>query len=408
MQSTTTGTPIGGDKGKVAMGITNKQGGDETSGLYDLKELASSAKKRRTQRLSSEMDAQQSLLQSSAALEAVALPDPKKSQAMAIPVIGLDSPSGANTTKIKATQSSSLASVNATELPSATSGSKTWLLVGVALVAIAGAAAFMLLKNNESTTEAAPSAAKASAAVALDDSETPTAVQALPEATEDQALDEAVEPEQAEDAVEVQPLVEDQGANGANADLTKDASKDTAKTATTDKANAKVESKNSDKLVAKSSAKDGEAKDSAAADTEVSKTTKGKTEKVPVKTEDLGSNASVDDILSSVTGGVDSTAKVEDTDKGPSKKELDRGDVAKAMKQISPAAKACFSAEEFSGMVTVKYSVGSDGKVTGAQATGAHKTSKTGACVAEAVSKAKFPAFSGNPMSFTFPILLSP
>jgi hypothetical protein len=117
--------------------------------------------------------------------------------------------------------------------------------------------------------------------------------------------------------------------------------------------------------------------------------------------------ASLDDVLSSVTGGVDKPI-VDVKDDTPTKKKLERGDVSKAMKAITKSAKSCYSSEEFSGTVMVKYSVASSGKMTKATALGAHKSSKTGKCVVNAVKRAKFPAFSGATQSFTFPFLLSP
>ena len=95
-------------------------------------------------------------------------------------------------------------------------------------------------------------------------------------------------------------------------------------------------------------------------------------------------------------------------DKTPTKKTLGRGDVSKAMNAVKPKALSCYKAEKFSGVVNVKFSVSPEGKITKAAAKGAHAGSKTGACVVKAVNSAKFPAFAGTVMSFTFPFLLSP
>ena len=146
------------------------------------------------------------------------------------------------------------------------------------------------------------------------------------------------------------------------------------------------------------------AKEEAAAK-KAEKVAKKETPKKKVSSSD---GASLDDVLSSVTGGVNERIAAPTENKKPSKKKLDRGDVSKAMKGVTPKAKRCYSVEEFSGSVLVKYSVGPDGKVTKASATGAHKSSPTGACVVKAVKSATFPAFDGATMSFSFPFLLSP
>lgn len=395
MQGTISSDSTRSKRSEVAMGIANNKGGDETSGLYDLKELASSAKKRRSQRLSSEMDAQQSLLQSSAALDAVALPDPRKSQEIALPVLGLDVPSKVSSkASAERTRTAAAEPMVFTEQAQARTSSKGWLFAFAALLIVGGGAAyFVLAGDSESSSSSAPRAALAAEGSA---SETATPVLPLPAAIDDE--EDVASPDT--DLPEVAPLVDVEAPQDDSEEVDSKKNAGSAKQATETKdetKSARVDATDDDK---------GTKTDNVKVTKPESAASKEKV-KEPVKTEDLDSNASVDDILSTVTGGIDKKETAVE-DKGPTKKGLERGDIAKAMKKISPAAKACYAVEEFSGMVSVKYSVDPDGKVSGVEATGAHKSSKTGACVANAVKGASFPAFDGPVASFSFPILLSP
>jgi hypothetical protein len=89
------------------------------------------------------------------------------------------------------------------------------------------------------------------------------------------------------------------------------------------------------------------------------------------------------------------------------KKELDRREVSRALEDIHGQVQSCRDAEQFTGTVTVRFAVAPSGQVTAATATGAHSRSRTGACVAKAVRQARFPAFEGVPITFTYPFLLS-
>lgn len=357
---------------------------NDSSGLHDLQAMASSAKKRRSQRLSSQMDAQDSLLQSSAALDAVVLPDPNKEQA-AVSIAAVDVPAtGQATASASALTAASVATAAtpATELSVEKSSSGKGLYIGLALAAAVAAGAFFMLGGQEETVTEPAAVAEAVVPAAADPAPVPEMIPApvIVDETEDAdgETEVAAEPEPA--AVVLAPVVADEPTK-----VTKKSAKAT-------------KSKSSDAKATKTKV--------AAAAKEKKAEPVAKAEKKPAKK--LDETSSLDDVLSSVTGGVDKPIAKKTDDTGPSKEQLSRGDVAKAMKKISPAAKGCFKAEEFSGMVKVKYSVGSDGSVTKAAASGAHASSKTGQCVVKAVKKAKFPPFSGATMSFTFPFLLSP
>ena len=374
---------------------------DESSGLHDLQAMASSAKKRRSQRLSSQMDAQDSLLQSTAALDAVVLPDPSKEQAVSIDPVAPSASKSANKASPALSKASPAVAVPVTEMAESTtsSSSKGGLYVAFACVAAVAVGAYVMLGGKSETSQ--PAAAKPVAAV-------------VPDVEPADVEPAAVEPDNVEP-----PVVEPAILPAVNPDETDSVDDDTeepvkpaaevkidkpSKSENDSKAEKARKAEKSSKAEAKLKAE--KAKIAAAAkDKKPAKDTKpaeDKTEKKP------DANASLDDVLSSVTGGVDKPIAKETTDTKPTKTSLSRGDIAKAMGKVKGAAKACYKAEEFSGMVKVKYSVGPDGSVTKAAATGAHASSKTGACVVKAAKRAKFPPYSGASMSSTFPFLLAP
>src|SRR6185503_7195784 len=112
---------------------------------------------------------------------------------------------------------------------------------------------------------------------------------------------------------------------------------------------------------------------------------KNKEKKAPPAIKQGGKNdgKDLDDVLDQVAGKVDKPAQVaEEGPKKPSKKELDRGDVSKAMGAVRASVMRCRDKEQFEGTVTVKFQVSPTGQVTSAEATGSKAGSPTGACVA--------------------------
>tara|TARA_R110002096_G_scaffold292224_1_gene486569 strand:+ start:128398 stop:129609 length:1212 start_codon:yes stop_codon:yes gene_type:complete len=378
---------------------------DETSGLHDLQAMASSAKRRRSQRLSTQMDAQDSLLQSTAALDAVVLPDPSKEQEVSIDPISATATASPAAKTAAATLGTSVANaaLPVSEMAESTSSSGKGLYIGLLLAAAVAAGAYFVLGSSAEEPVAAqpsaaepsaaePSAAEPSVAVAPDveepaPSEEPAVVPALdPDEESADSKDEGADIEAASDPVDVASAKSDDSEKVVKSSKTENSSKNN---------DAKSEAKPSaEKTKVAAVVKDKKPADK--------KPAEPKAEKKP------DANASLDDVLSSVTGGVDKPIAKEKTDTESSKTSLSRGDIAKAMGKVKGAAKGCYKVEEFSGMVKVKYSVGPDGSVTKAAATGAHASSPTGACVVKAALKAKFPAYSGAAMSSTYPFLLAP
>ncbi|HTE55346.1 MAG TPA: hypothetical protein VK698_31045 [Kofleriaceae bacterium] len=123
-----------------------------------------------------------------------------------------------------------------------------------------------------------------------------------------------------------------------------------------------------------------------------------------------GGTVSLDDMLDEATGKRPSPspeAEAEKKKKEEQKKGLDRRDVSKALADIGDAVQRCRSVENVRGTVSVKFVVAPGGQVSSAVPTGAHARSKTGSCVARAVTQARFPAFEGDPISFTYPFVLA-
>jgi len=81
-------------------------------------------------------------------------------------------------------------------------------------------------------------------------------------------------------------------------------------------------------------------------------------------------------------------------------------DVKAAMDGVTPAALRCFDRYGVPGGADVWIEVDGDGAVTYAETRGAFFDTPTGACVAAAVRKARFPRFRQAPMRLHYPFLL--
>ena len=146
----------------------------DDSGLHDLKALATSTKRRRSQRLSSQIEAQDSLLQSGASLEAVALPDPTKEQAISLSAVTIgEAPAALASVANESTTTPSFSSVGTP--PASIS---KYLFAGVA-VAAAAAAAFYVMRGGASDSGDSTSSAANALVVSADEQD-----QALPEPAE--------------------------------------------------------------------------------------------------------------------------------------------------------------------------------------------------------------------------------
>ncbi len=353
---------------------------DENSGLHEIQELAGAAKKRASQRLSSQSDAEE-LQSQSGAFKLVVLPDPTKqaaphttAQMLATPA--MPAPSVA--------MSGPMPSFEATVTAGAPRrGMSAGLIAALAVTAVAaGVGLFLYLgplsNKNEQTAALPPEAARAEAVPEVAPAPAPVAAPTA------RPLEEAAVA--AADGQPGQPAETAAGAMPGESDLPP-ASKEAA--AAPARAASEHESR-------KDEAKEDKKAAVAQAAEPTEKPVKAKVEK-----------ASLDDVLDGVTGGVEETEKAEKAPAAPTKAGLDRGDVADAMATISDRARACQETEGAVGSVNIKFTVDPSGRVSKASATGKFAGTATGACVAAAVKSAKFPAWNGGPMSFSYPFLLS-
>jgi hypothetical protein len=80
-----------------------------------------------------------------------------------------------------------------------------------------------------------------------------------------------------------------------------------------------------------------------------------------------------------------------------------RSDVATALRRVQSAVDACTTDV---GHVTIRLTVANDGSVSAAHATGDYAGTPAGACMADAVREARFPAFTATPMTISYPFTL--
>ena len=105
----------------------------------------------------------------------------------------------------------------------------------------------------------------------------------------------------------------------------------------------------------------------------------------------------------SASGGAESNAPQFPAPASALPERPSRSDVASALRRVRGAVAACMSAP---GNVTVRIVISGDGTVASAQATGPTAGTAEGACIANAVRRARFPAFSANSMTVDFPFSL--
>lgn len=81
-------------------------------------------------------------------------------------------------------------------------------------------------------------------------------------------------------------------------------------------------------------------------------------------------------------------------------------DIKTAMDAVAPDVDRCFDRYGVPGTADVFVEIGAGGAVTYAETRGAFSESPTGACVASAVSRARFPRYARTPVRIHYPFLL--
>jgi TonB family protein len=384
-------------------GVTPKR--EEHSGLHEIKALASTTRRRISQRMSSENEAAESLLvgatSGSFRAAAAALPDPGAAAGES------DRAPARSRDRLARPAPRHVPDLDRRPVPSRSSSAPFWMLGGVATAAAAAAVAvFVFGVGREKKDAASPSSptgevvAQATGAAPSSDeptagspapgdmrfAEPPPAEQGAPGAAP--AATSAPAVAALDSAPEKKAVEESDGEGGLKGRAGAGGSVDSKSEHASDKADPEREKREENKNGDKSKEKD------------LKKT-------APARKESGGKD--LNDVLDEVTGGIQKpTAPVqEEGPKKPSKKSLDRRDVAKAMSAVRSQVMRCRDKEQYEGTVTVKFHVAPSGEVTSAQTTGSKAGTTTGACAAAAVKKAVFPAFDGAPTSFTYPFLLA-
>lgn len=405
-----------GEADDMERDLAEGQKPEEHSGLHEIQALASTTRRRLSQRLSSESEADESLLlsSSSGALRAVALPDPNQT-----------GDSGVRPTTLRAKATSPGVALPA-ERREARSAAPFWIVGGVATLAAAAAVAVFVfgigtrsptgdegrarrqtLARADLTPAEAGAAQATSAPTAAPAAAAPAPVaRSLDESTQG-AADQGGVAAASDHFAEPPPADGARGQAGARHDAVIAAggekSVDEAKVAKTkdDHAHTARGQHRESAAAGHHSSTEGAAPTGGATGGKDNARGGGATPAGDEEGEDL------DKVLDQVTGKVhEPTAPVQKKPRAPAKKELDRRDVAQAMAGVKSAAQRCHGLEAYEGTVSVHFVVAPTGHVTRAAAV-AGNTGRTGGCVAAAVKQAHFPAFDGPPMSFTYPFLLS-
>lgn len=76
------------------------------------------------------------------------------------------------------------------------------------------------------------------------------------------------------------------------------------------------------------------------------------------------------------------------------------------MRRVKAAVHACYQRYRVPGLASVQVRIRRDGSVGRAELHGLFASTPTGACVEDALAAARFPSFSGAPITITYPYAL--
>jgi len=378
-----TETPSTSDpKAANTASATGASGAEESSGLLDIRDMAQMTKKRVTQRIETETDAEDALLAARpSALRDVVLPMPGAEQPSPIAL-------GTQVEVPPIMQSQSNA-----RLP--------WLIAaGAGVLLLVGGAAALLARGGAEPAVAAGAGAPAGAAAAAE-AEEPGGL--IPAAEEP----EAAEPEPTTEPMVVAEGLEDTEEPEAEAAETEDGTAQLAAATETEEP-ADVEPEPAKAAVAKVAPKRAKATRQGPAKPKAKKDKAAAAKpKAAAKKDKAGSaEPDLDDLLDQAAGPVDNVAAKREEKAAPTKKRLTRGDINGALRKKGSAAQACADKHGAEGVMQIRLRVEPSGKVSSATPQGKFKGSNVGACVASVVKSAEFPPYAGAPMTVTFPFLL--
>lgn len=95
-----------------------------------------------------------------------------------------------------------------------------------------------------------------------------------------------------------------------------------------------------------------------------------------------------------------------DEDPGAPPQTLSRSQIVDGMRSVKPGVQACYERYKVPGLATVQVMIGKSGRVDLARTRGLFSDTPTGQCVAAAVERARFPRFTGEPITITYPFVL--
>jgi len=85
---------------------------------------------------------------------------------------------------------------------------------------------------------------------------------------------------------------------------------------------------------------------------------------------------------------------------------LGRSQIQAGMRALKGAVQACYDRYKIPGLVNIQVRIGRTGVVQSARIKGMFAGTPSGACVARAARQARFPRFSGNPITITYPFIM--
>ncbi len=399
----------------------------EDSGLHDIKELATTAKRRISRRITTQNEAQDALLSSSSSgLHAVALPDPAKM--IALPTVDQARSLAASAPG----QSGQMAAVSAvaaevgdaparaasvTPIGEARRARRGWVYaVGAVAAAAAAVTLFVVTRPGASEPKAdgaqaaAPSQpvarggeqAAAPAAVAAGSAAAAVAP-ATGTASADTMQVDVATPTDVGLAAAAPPTEEGEG-DRAGAEKSAAPAKAKTDDARAAKGAGGATSKG-EKADVKADPK-ADAKVDPKADAKPDAKTDPKADAKPDAKTDPKADGPKDDLDKSIEDLLAQPVEKKKVDK-PDKTELSSKELRDGLSAKAGAAKACYGKYGVAGTVKVKVTIDPSGKVSKASATGDFAGTPSGDCVASALKEATFPAWDGAPMSTSYAVLLS-
>ena len=115
---------------------------------------------------------------------------------------------------------------------------------------------------------------------------------------------------------------------------------------------------------------------------------------------------SLDDLLDGALKGKRPSRRAAAASNDNLPESLSRSQIQAGMRRIKGRVQNCYDRFKVPGQANVKVKIGNTGRVVSSVVKGIFAGTPTGACVLAAVRSARFPRFSGSPISITYPFVL--